>query len=179
MKKIFAHQGVFALFGREKLIAIIGFAAHLISNAGDTPMDADFLCRCLEKHKGKKIFICSHHICDKTISEECQRLLRKSGDVVFMYRGHTHINSVNDMGQSCANIKMMDIGGYGYSGQVVNGKYTLNVFDFAWAWGYQIIELYDDKVKTYHVKVKNRYVSDNGVFDVDDTVEGQTEYLLK
>ena len=143
-----------------------------------TPMDADFLRECLEKHKGKKIFICSHHIGDATFSDECKKLLRESGDVVFMYRGHVHINSVNDMGDACNNIKMMDIGGYGYCGQVLDGKYTFNVFDFRWAWGYQIIEVYDDKVKTYHVKVNNKYIADNGVFDIEETVEGETEYIL-
>jgi hypothetical protein len=74
---------------------------------------------------------------------------------------------------------MIDIGGYGYSGQAINGGYTFNIFDFKWAWGYQIIEIYDDKVKTYHVKTKNRYVADNGIFDIDETVEGEEEYIIK
>lgn len=144
-----------------------------------TPMDTDFLRECLKKHKGKKIFICSHLIGNATFSEEGKKLLRESGDVVFMYRGHVHVNSVNDMGEDCANIKMMDIGGYGYSAKIIDGEYTFNVFDFAWAWGYQILEIYDDKIKTYHVKVKNRYVADNGIFDIEETVEGETEYSLK
>ncbi len=143
-----------------------------------TPMDADFLRECLTKHKGKKIFLCSHHIDGRSFSEECQKLLRESGDVVFMYRGHCHVNIVADMGEDCGNIKLCDIGGYGYAGQVVDGKYTFNIFDFSWAWGYQIIEIYDDKIKTYHVKTNNRYIADNGVFDIEETVEGEVEYTL-
>jgi hypothetical protein len=95
-----------------------------------------------------------------------------------MYRGHVHIHSVNDMGEECGNVKMIDIGGYGYAGQVRDGKYTFNVYDYAWAWGYQIIEIYDDKIKTYHVKTKNTYIADNGVFDIEETVEGECEYEL-
>ena len=142
------------------------------------PIHDDFLRECLEKYKGKKIFICAHHIDGYRITDEGKKLIKESGDVVFMFRGHVHINSVTDMGEECGNVKLFDIGGYGYAGQVYDGKYTFNVFDFQWAWGYQIIEVYDDKIKTYHVKVDNKYIADNGVFDVAETVEGETEYAL-
>ena len=82
------------------------------------------------------------------------------------------------MGEECGNVKLCDIGGYGYSGQVINGGYTFNIFDFKWAWGYQIIEVYDDMIKTYHVKTKNIYVAENGVFDIDETVEGECIYKI-
>ena len=143
------------------------------------PIDDEYLRVNLEKYKGKKIFICAHHIDGARITDEGKRLIKESGDVVFMYRGHCHVNIVADMGEECGNVKLCDIGGYGYAGQVVNGKYTFNIFDFKWAWGYQIIEVYDDKIKTYHVKTKNKYIADNGVFDIEETVEGEEEYLLK
>ena len=142
------------------------------------PIHEDFLRESLEKYKGKKIFICAHHIDGDRITEEGKRLIKESGDVVFMYRGHVHVNSVMDMGEECGNVKLFDIGGYGYAMHVIDGKYDFNVFDFKWAWGYQIIEVYDDKIKTYHVKTKNHYVGTNGVFDVEETVEGETEYKL-
>ena len=140
------------------------------------PIHDDFLHKNLEKYKGKKIFLCAHHIDGDRITEEGKRLIKDSGDVVFMYRGHVHMNNVIDMGEDCGNVKLCDIGGYGYSGQLVNGRYTFGIFDFKWAWGYQIIEVYDDMIKTYHVKTKNTYIADNGVFDIEETVEGECEY---
>lgn len=142
------------------------------------PIHDDFLREKLEKYKGKKIFLCAHHIDRDRITDEGKKLIKDSGDVVFMYRGHVHINSVNDMGEDCGNVKMIDIGGYGYAMHVIDKKYDFNVFDFKWAWGYQIIEVYDDMIKTYHVKTKNHYVGTNGVFDVEETVEGECEYKI-
>ncbi|MBQ8387514.1 MAG: metallophosphoesterase [Clostridia bacterium] len=146
------------------------------SGSAIAPIDDEFLRTNLEKYKGKKIFICAHHIDGIRITDEGKRLIKESGDVVYMYRGHVHIHSVNDMGEECGNVKLIDIGGYGYAGQVVNGKYTFNVYDYAWAWGYQIVEIYDDKVRTYHVKTANHYVADNGVFDVEEAVLNDMEY---
>ena len=83
------------------------------------------------------------------------------------------------MGEECGDVKLFDIGGYGYAMHVIDGKYDFNVFDFKWAWGYQIVEIYDDKIRTYHVKTDNHYVATNGVFDVKETVEGETEYIIK
>ena len=54
-------------------------------------------------------------LASQAVTEEGKRLIKESGDVVFMYRGHVHIHSVNDMGEECGNVKMIDIGGYGYA----------------------------------------------------------------
>ncbi len=149
------------------------------SGSAEAPLDDEFLRENLAKYKGKKIFICAHHISDRLITEEGRRLIKESGDVVCMFRGHVHINSVNDMGEDCGHVEMIDIGGYGYYGMQSDGKYDFNVFDFKWAWGYQIIEIYDDKIKTYHVKTDNKYIATNGVFEVTETVEGEREYRVK
>lgn len=184
-REVFGYDREYAIeFGDCVFIMADTFSnvpASKIDPAGGAPKNPihdDFLRENLEKYKGKKIFLCAHHIDSSLITEEGKKLIKDSGDVVFMYRGHVHINSVNDMGEECGNVKLCDIGGYGYSGQVINGGYTFNVFDFKWAWGYQIIEVYDDVIKTYHVKTKNIYVADNGVFDIDETVEGECIYKI-
>ena len=129
------------------------------------------------KYKGKNIFICAHHIDGNNITDEGKRIINECDDVIFMYRGHVHIHSVTEI-KECKNTPLIDIGGYGYTGRVYDGKYDFNVYDYSIAWGYQILEIYDDKIKTYHVKTDNHYVATNGVFDVNETVEGEKEYKI-
>ncbi len=149
------------------------------SGSAVAPLDDEYLRVNLEKYKGKKIFICAHHIDSNLVTEEGRRLIKESGDVVCMFRGHIHINGVYDMGEAYGNVELIDIGGYGYCGMQYDGKYDFNVFDFKWAWGYQIVEIYDDKIRTYHVKTDNKYIATNGVFEISETVEGEREYLSK
>lgn len=173
-----------AEFGDSVFLMADTFASTPCSKTnpgGGSPInfvDDEFLRESLEKYKGKKIFICAHYMDRVYVTEEGKRLIRESGSVVFMFRGHVHIHSVTDMGEECGNVPLVDIGGYGYSGQVMDGKYTFNIYDYAWAWGYQIVEVYDDKIRTYHVKTENRYVADNGVFDTEETVLNDIEHKL-
>lgn len=135
-----------------------------------TPTDPAFLKNCFDQHKGKHIFYCSHYIGhaegEKSFSDECKELLDHCGDLVFMYTGHTHVSSIAYLGPECGGKPVVDIGGYGYMGCVIDGRYDFNVFDEEWAWGYQILEIYDDRVKTYHVRTANHYEATNGSFDV-------------
>jgi hypothetical protein len=82
------------------------------------------------------------------------------------------------MGTAFGNKKIIDIGGYGYSGQLVNGKWDFNIFDPQWAWGYQILEIYDDHIRTYHVKPEMDYIATNGHFHMSETIEGETTFPL-
>ena len=144
-----------------------------------TPLDGDFLEAALEKYRGKKIFLCAHHFnAGATFDERTKKLIRESEDIVCLYRGHVHKNNVIELGEEFGDKKLIDIGGYGYAGMKIDGKWTFSVYDFAWAWGYQVIEIYDDKIRTYHVKTANHYVASNGIFDVEETVMGEVEYAV-
>ena len=149
--------------------------------AGYTEIEYDFLKRALEQYKGKKIFLCAHYFDtreenNRTFTDAVRELIRENSDILFMYRGHTHINSVTDMGDAYGGKQIIDIGGYGYEGMLINGKYNFKIFDFKWAWGYQIVEVYDEFIKTYHIKSHTHYVAENGCFDVQETVEGETVF---
>ena len=153
--------------------------ANPASGSPHTLLDADFLAECLEKYAGKKIFLCAHHFnAERTFDECTKQLIKDCPDIVCLFRGHVHINNVIDLGEDFGGKQLIDIGGYGYTGQKVDGKWDFNIFDFKWAWGYQIIEIYDDKIYTYHVKTDNHYVATNGEFDVTETVEGEVEYKI-
>ena len=52
------------------------------------------------------------------------------------------------------------------------------MFDEKWAWGYQILEIYDDKICTYHVRTANEYRATNGNVSVDTCVEHLLEHRL-
>ena len=80
------------------------------------------------------------------------------------------------MGEAYGNKKIIDIGGYGYSGQKVGNTWDFNIFDPAWAWGYQILEVYDDHIRTYHVKPAMDYKATNGEFHIAETIEGETSF---
>ena len=142
------------------------------------PPDGEFLRANLEKYKGKRIFICAHYLDRALFTEMTKRLICESGDVVFMYRGHTHANSVIDMGEEYGNVKLFDIGGYASGGRVLDGIDDPNFFKLETAWGYQILEIHDDHIKTYHIKPAMRYLATNGVFNVEETVLDDVEYKL-
>lgn len=152
---------------------------HGAAGSAHTLLDEQFLTESLEKYKGKKIFLCAHHFnADRTFDERTKQIIKENIDIVCLFRGHVHVNKVIDLGEDFGGKDLIDIGGYGYSGRKVDGKWDFNVYDFAWAWGYQILEIYDDKIRTYHVKTDNHYVGTNGVYDVTETVEGEVEYKL-
>lgn len=159
----------------DAFAAVPANPADPASGADFTSTDPVFLKDCLEKHKGKKIFFCSHYIDteegDESFCAQSKELIRRSRDLVFLFRGHTHINSVGALGADAGSKPVVDIGGYGYMGCVVDGKYDFNVFGEEWAWGYQILEIYDDCVKTYFVRTANRYEATNGVFVIDKTIK--------
>ncbi len=148
------------------------------SGSAATSLDEDFLRVNLEKYKGKQIFLCAHYIGNSLITDEGCRLIRESTDVVCMFRGHVHVHNVCDMGDNFNHVKLIDIGGYGYGGTLHDGKYDFNVFDQRWAWGYQIIEIYDDKIRTYHVKTDNKYIATNGIFEVPEQIESEEYFYL-
>ena len=131
----------------------------------------------LQRYAGKNIFLCAHYLDtamenNRNFTPDIRKLLASNADMVCMFRGHTHANSVIDMGSK----KIIDIGGYGYDGQLVNGKWDFNIFDPKWAWGYQILEIYDDHIRTYHVKPAMDYIATNGEFHISETIEGETVF---
>jgi predicted phosphodiesterase len=138
-----------------------------------TPLDADFLRFSLNRYKGRRIFICAHHIAENVFTEETKELIRSSEDVVCLFRGHVHRNAVIDLGEALGHKTLIDIGGYAYNGKCIDKRWTFSLFDFAWAWGYQILEWDDEAVHTYHIKPTMHYKAENGVFDVSETRSGE------
>ena len=83
---------------------------------------------------------------------------------------------IAELGKAFGSKKLIDVGGYGYSGCLVGNRWDFSIFDPAWSWGYQVLEIYDDKIRTYHVKTENRYVASNGIFDTENRVLCEIEY---
>ena len=185
-QKVFGYGRQYSLeFGETVFIMADTFSdtpASKTDPAGGSPhtkIDDAFLTECLRKYQNKKIFLCAHHFdVNKTFSEDAKRSIRENTDIVCLFRGHTHVNSVNDTGTELGNKKLVDIGGYGYCGKNVNGTWEFNIFEPAWAWGYQIAEIYDDRIKIYHVRTANNYRATNGSFQVPETVSDVVEYNI-
>lgn len=151
--------------------------ANSASGSPCTPLDADFLRAALERHKGKKIFVCAHHIADKVFTDETKALVRDS-DILCFFRGHIHRNAIYELGEELGHKILIDIGGFAYDGKCIDKRWTFSIFDFAWAWGYQILEWDENGVHTYHVKPAMHYKAENGEFDVEETVSGVTNFRL-
>lgn len=182
-RKVFGTDREFAAeTGGSVFIMMDTFNSIPAANASGsalTVMNEDFLAECLEKYKGKRIFICAHYVePTKNVTESVQNLIKDSKDVVFLFRGHTHVKNVIAMGDVFGGKTLVDIGGYGYCGMKIDNRYEFNIFDEKWAWGYQILEIYDDKIVTYHVTTDNHYHAVNGDFDVQETIDGRTIHNL-
>lgn len=150
--------------------------ANSASGSHSTLFDEAFLRNALEAYKGKKIFLCAHHVSENLFTDETKRLIRESEDVVCLFRGHIHKNAVYDLGEDFGHKTLIDIGGYAYNGFCIEKRWTFNIFDFAWAWGYQILEWDEDSVHTYHLKPAMHYKAENGEFDVEETVSGECNF---
>jgi predicted phosphodiesterase len=153
------------------------------SGADVTSMNTEFIENALKNHKGKNIFICAHYIQGKakddiTMTPEAQRLVRESDDVKLLFRGHTHVNNVIDLGEALGGKMIVDIGGYGYCGIKIDNRYEFNIFDKKWAWGYQILEIYEDRISTYHVTTNNTYNAVNGIFVLVEEKSEETIVFL-
>ena len=124
--------------------------AKSASGANLTMMNKNFIATCLEKYRGRKIFICAHHIDthtvgNPTISTDIRDIIKANENIVFLFRGHTHHSEVINLGKAFGDKRLIDIGGYGYSGIEMDYGWEFNIYDDKWAWGYQVLEIYDDK----------------------------------
>ena len=60
----------------------------------------------------------------------------------------------------------------------VNGTWEFNIYDPKWAWGYQVVEIYDDRIRVYHLRTANTYRAANGNFQVPETISDVVEYSI-
>ena len=93
-----------------------------------------------------------------------------------MFQGHTHINGVKNI-EKLGGLPLVDIGGYAYNGsQADDGTYDFNIFDPAWAWGYQVLEWNDTEAHIYHVKNPRTYVGTNGTVNYKCAIENEMTF---
>ena len=178
-REIFGYEREYALeFGDVVFLMLDNFRAlpaHSASGAAYTPTNVDFLRAMLDKYNGKKIFLCSHHFDLDKDSAEFYNEVRSNKNIISLFRGHTHIHKVIS-DPLLGSKPLIDIGGYAYMGFCRgNDVWDFSVYDESYAWGYQILEVHDDKILAYHVTDKAHYRASNGDFDLDrkisDTVE--------
>lgn len=167
--EIFGYSREFTVkFGNIAFIMLDTFnstPAKTASGSPYTPANIEFLKKELASLNNEKIFLCAHHICDEKESEEFKQIVREDDRILGMFRGHTHLNKIltyEDLG----NKPLVDIGGYAYMGKKIGDRYVFSIFDKSWAWGYQIVEVYDREIKSYHVTPAITYHASNGVFDI-------------
>lgn len=127
-------------------------------------IDREFLKNELSKYTGNEnVFICTHYVGEKYEAE-----LPEIPNLRCIFRGHTHeAETLNFYGTP-----LYDIGGYGYNGVALGGgKYTFNRFFPECAWGYNMLEVEDDKFDVWHKTVKMTYFAENGTFEVEEEIK--------
>ena len=180
-QRIFGYDRQFSVeFGDTAFIMLDTFnnVAKSASGAAYTPVDMAFLKKKLEDHKGKRIFLCAHHFDLIKDSEDFYSTVRESKDIVALFRGHTHCPEIikTDL---LGNKPLIDIGGYAYKGvELPDGRYTFLVFDESIAWGYQIVEMYENRCVIYHHTPAIDYKGENGSFSVEEKISAKIEITL-
>lgn len=148
-------------------------AAHATTASGSNyvGVDTEFLAAELakEEYADKIIFLCSHYYAegkDTTNDAAFQAILEaeKAGKnrIVCMFRGHSHNSRIITNQTSMAGIPLVDIGGYAYNPDGVDGDY--NVFQETYAWGYQVLEWDESEVRLYHVKPARTYTDSSTTY---------------
>jgi 3',5'-cyclic AMP phosphodiesterase CpdA len=162
--------------GDAAFIALDTFAqvpATGASGAAFTDVDMVFLKQELEKCSQKKIFLLSHYFLPER-NEALSQLVSSDPRILCLFQGHTHINRV--LQPPCLQgTPLVDIGGYGYQGECVEGKWIFSRFDPAWAWGYQVLQWNEESTQTYHIKPQRRYQGSNGNFFYPGAIEDKLE----
>lgn len=130
------------------------------SGSGYSGVDCDFLESVLSKDPGKPVILCAHGLDPAKESGRFFEILRAHKEIKLMFRGHTHLHGV----LSVEAVPLADIGGYAYNGMIIENKYTFSVFDPAWAWGYQVLEIENGTLTTYFREIPMTYHAANGVF---------------
>lgn len=175
--QLFGYGRQFSVkIGDAAFIALDTFAqvpAADASGAAFTDVDITFLKLELEKYPQEKIFLLSHYFLPER-NDALAQLVNNDPRIVCLFQGHTHINRV--LRPSCLQEKpLVDIGGYGYQGECVEGKWIFSRFDPSWAWGYQVLQWDAETVQTYHIKPPRTYQGSNGTFSYPGAVEDRLE----
>lgn len=181
-ERIFGYKRQFSVkIGNAVFIMLDTFNSVPAYDAGGSEysyVDTDFLKEELKKYPQETIFLCAHHIDEYEESEELKQILLNNERIVCLFRGHTHHNRVLFC-EELGNKFLIDIGGYAYSGKYIDGKYTFNIFDEAWAWGYEILEIGNDTMRMYHVKPELQYHAGNGDFLQKREISGYMELKIQ
>ena len=184
-REVFGYGRQFAVeIGGSVFIMADTFAAtpaHGASGSPYTPLDVNFLRGVAERHPDQPLYLCAHHIKESGEGEEAMAWV-KASPTVCMFRGHTHHDGIIATGERWGQKPLIDIGGYAYNGICTpEGRWVFSRFDFAWAWGYQMLEWEDgsDRVLTYHVKPAYRYIAENGIFETPRTISSMIELTRK
>lgn len=177
-QEIFGYSREFTLkFGNIAFILLDNFnsvPAAGASGSAYTPTNVEFLKKELAALGDAKIFLCAHHVSEEKESEEFKRIVREDDRIIGMFRGHTHLNKII-RSEAFGEKPLIDIGGYAYMGRKIGDRYDFSIFDESWAWGYQTVEVFENKIKIRHVTPAILYRGSNGVFDVPYSTSDECE----
>lgn len=130
------------------------------SGSGYSGVDCEYLASVLPKDPRKPVILCAHGLDPAKESTRFFEILRTHREIKLIFRGHTHVHGM----LTVEAVPLADIGGYAYNGMIIDGSYTFSVFDPAWAWGYQVLEIENGTLATYFREIPMTYHAANGVF---------------
>ena len=176
-------------YGRQFSVKIGDAAFIMLDTYNDAPMDSpsgsdytgidvEWLQQELEKYPTEQIFICTHYI-DSTRSDySFNKILRENKRIVCMFMGHSHGNELL-LPEGLNNRFLVNVSGYAYKSEKVEGRWQFNRYDDFWAWGFGVLEWNETEAHYYHVKYPRTYVGINGTFDFAGAIEDEITIQFK
>lgn len=173
-QKVFGYNRQHSVkIGDAAFIMLDTYRAGDATGGSGTPytgVDAEWLEKELEKYPTEKIYLCSHYFKVDEANDKFNELVKQNNRIVCLFQGHSHKNKILTW-EKWNEKPLIDLGGYAYQGEPVDGKWRFDRFDEAWAWGFGVLEWNDDEVHYYHIKNARKYVGRNGCFDYDGAIE--------
>lgn len=141
-------------------------------------IDTEWLEQELAKYPTEQIFLCTHYIDSSKSDYSFNKLLRENDRIVCAFMGHSHGNELL-LPENMNGRFIVNVSGYAYKSEQVEGMWQFNRFDEAWAWGFGVLEWNDTQAHYYHVKYPRTYEGSNGTFQYEGAIEDEVTIKFK
>lgn len=181
----------YEMFGYDRQFSVkIGDAAFIMldtypdtttaSASGVTyaGIDSEWLEQELEKYPTEQIFICTHYVEPDEYDYAFNKILKENDRIVCVFMGHSHGNELL-LPEGLDHRWLINVSGYAYKSEKVDGTWQFDRFDEKWAWGFGVLEWNDTEAHYYHVKYPRTYIGRNGTFDYAGAIEDEVTIKFK
>ena len=161
--------------GDAVFIMLDTFQGGVAKDGGGAPytgVDIEWLTQELKKYPTEHIFLCAHGLSRKEYDPRLRELLEHNKRIVCIFIGHVHVNEMFCVDE-LDDRYVMNVNGYSFVNEIVDGKWVFRRFHEDSAWGYGVLEWNEKEMHYYHVKNPRTYEGSNGFFDYSGAIENE------